>query len=189
MDRLTFEKALDDISANESAGYGFSLTVLKEYFSKGVQLLADNELNPALPEQAFEITRGQLAQFVAGNLESPGYRTSRALSLALVPAGDPTLRETTPDTVSKLTLDEVKQYHAATVRPDLTTIVVIGDVTPEEARTAIEKWFGELEGIRPHAGHGSAADSREQAIGGQCARRPGRAGHGYAGRATEPESL
>ena len=142
MDRLTFQKALDDISANESAGARFSLSVLKEYFSKGVQLLADNELNPALPEQAFEITRGQLAQFVAGNLVSPGYRASRALSLALVPAGDPTLRETTPDTVSKLTLDEVKQYHAATVRPDLTTIVVIGDITPEEARATIEKWFG-----------------------------------------------
>ena len=142
MDRLTFQKALDDISANESAGARFSLSVLKEYFSKGVQLLADNELNPALPEQAFEITRGQLAQFVAGNLVSPGYRASRALSLALVPAGDPTLRETTPDTVSKLTLDEVKQYHSATVRPDLTTIVVIGDITPEEARATIEKWFG-----------------------------------------------
>jgi zinc protease len=142
MDRLTFEKALDDISANESAGFRFSLSVLKEYFSRGVQLLADNELNPALPEQAFEITRGQMAQFVAGNLQSPGYRTSRALDLALVPAGDPVLRETLPETVSKLTLDEVKQYHAATVRPDLTTIVVIGDITPDEARTTVEKWFG-----------------------------------------------
>jgi zinc protease len=143
MDRLTFQKALDDIAANESAGYRFSLTVLKEYFSKGVQLLADNELHPALPEEAFEITRGQTAQFVAGNLQSPGYRTSRALNMALVPAGDPILRETTPDTVSKLTLDEVKQYHVATVRPDLTTIVVIGDITPDEARTAIEKGFGD----------------------------------------------
>jgi zinc protease len=148
-DRLTFQKALDDIAANESAGYRFSLNVLKEYFSQGVELLADNELHPALPEQAFEITRGQLAQFAAGSLESPGYRTSRALNLALVPAGDPILRETTPDTVSKLTLDEVKQFHAATVRPDLTTIVVIGDITPEEARTAIEKWFGDWKATGP----------------------------------------
>ncbi len=149
MDRLTFQKALDDIAASESAGYRFSLSVLKEYFSRGVQLLADNELHPALPEQAFEITRGQTAQFAAGNLQSPGYRTSHALNLALVPAGDPILRETTPDTVSKLTLDEVKQYHAATVRPDLTTIVVIGDITPDEARTAIEKWFGDWKASGP----------------------------------------
>ncbi len=143
LDRLAFQKALDDIAANESAGYRFSLSVLKEYFSRGVELLADNELHPALPDQAFVITRNQTAQFVAGNLQSPGYRTSRALDVALVPAGDPTLRETTPETVSKITLDEVRQYHAATVRPDLTTIVVIGDVTPDEARTVIEKWFGD----------------------------------------------
>jgi zinc protease len=143
LDRLAFQKALDDIAANESAGYSFSVRVLKEYFSRGVQLLADNELHPALPEQAFMITRQQIARFVAGSLQSPGYRTSRALDLALLPAGDPVLRQATPQTVMKLSLDDVRQYHAATIRPDLTTMVVIGDVTPEEARTVIEKWFGD----------------------------------------------
>jgi zinc protease len=142
LDRLAFQKALDDIAANENAGSGFSLSVLKEYFSRGVELLADNELHPALPEQAFEITQQQTAQYLVGQMQSPGYRASRALTSALVPVGDPTLREATPATVSKLTLAEVKQFHDATVRPDLTTIVVIGDVTPEEARQTIEKWFG-----------------------------------------------
>jgi zinc protease len=143
LDRLAFQKALDDIAANESAGYGFSLSVLKEYFSRGVELLAQNELHPALPEHAFVITQRQTAQFVAGNLESPGYKTDRALDSALLPSGDPVLRETTPETISKATLDDVKQYHDATVRPDLTTIVVIGDVTADEAKTVIEKWFGD----------------------------------------------
>jgi zinc protease len=142
LDRLAFQKALDDIAANENAGFSFSVAVLKEHFSRGVELLADNELHPALPEQAFAVVRQQTSQFVAGNLESPGYRTSRALDLALLPAGDPVLREATPATLAKVSLDDVKQYHDTTVRPDLTTIVVIGDVTPEEARTVIEKWFG-----------------------------------------------
>jgi zinc protease len=149
LDRLAFQKALDDIAASESAGYHFSLSVLKEYFSRGVELLADNELHPALPAQAFAITQHQTAQFVAGNLESPGYRTSRALDLALLPAGDPELRETTPATVSKVTLDAVKQYHDSTIRPDLTTIVVIGDVTADEAKAVIEKWFGDWKAAGP----------------------------------------
>ncbi|MFZ0394552.1 MAG: pitrilysin family protein [Terracidiphilus sp.] len=149
LDRIAFQKALDDIAANESAGYGFSLRALKEYFSRGVQLLADNELHPALPAQAFKITQMQTARFVAGNLMSPGYRTSRAMDLALLPAGDPSLRQTTPKTVSSLTLDEVKQYHEATVRPDLTTIVVIGDVTAGEAKSVIEKWFGDWKATGP----------------------------------------
>jgi zinc protease len=149
LDRLAFQKALDDIAANESAGFNFSVAVLKEHFSRGVELLADNELHPALPAEAFAVVQRQTAEYVAGELQSPGYRTSRALDLALLPAGDPVLRQATPATVNKVTLDEVKQYHAATFRPDLTTIVVIGDVTPEEARAVIEKWFGDWKASGP----------------------------------------
>jgi zinc protease len=149
LDRLAFQKALDGIAADESAGYRFSLNVLKDHFSRGVQLLADNELHPALPAQAFAITRQKTMQFVAGNLHSPGYRTSRALDIALLPAGDPALREATPATISRLTLDKLKQYHAATIRPDLTTIVVIGDVTPEDAKTVIRKYFGDWKAVGP----------------------------------------
>ncbi len=151
LDRLQFQKALDDIAAAESAGTNFSLKVLKQDFGRGVELLADNELNPALPRKAFEIVQQQAAQEVAGELESPGYRTQRALSMALLPAKDPLLRETTPKTVSAVTYDDVQRYHTVTYRPDLTTITVIGDITPEEARTAIEKSFGgwKVEGAKP----------------------------------------
>ena len=149
LDRLAFQKELDDIAANESAGFGFSLSVLKEHFSRGIQLLADNELHPALPAEAFAVVQKQSEDFVAGNLQSPGYRTSRALDLALLPANDPELREVTPATLSKVTLDQVKQYHASTIRPDLTTIVVIGDVSAAEAKDVIAKWFGDWKATGP----------------------------------------
>jgi len=142
LDRLAFQKALDDIAANETAGYDFSVQVLKDNFSRGVELLADNELHPALPAEAFSVVKDQTTQFVAGNMKSPGYRTSRALDIALLPPNDPVLREATPASLSTVTLDDVKQFHAVTVRPDLTTIVVIGDTTPEEAKAVLTKWFG-----------------------------------------------
>jgi zinc protease len=149
LDRLAFQKALDDIAADESAGFNFSLHVLKQDFSRGIQLLADNELSPALPREAFDVIKPQTAQFVAGRIKSPGYRADHALNVALLPANDPVLWETTPQTVSSLTLTDVKQYYAKTMRPDLTTIVVIGDVTPEEARSAIERWFGPWKSVGP----------------------------------------
>jgi len=142
LDRLAFQKALDDIAAEESAGPSFSVAVLKKYFDRGVQLLADNELHPALPEPAFKVVKAQTADSVGGLLKSPGYLAERALEFGLLPKNDPALRQPTPKTVDGLTPADVHDYYARAYRPDLTTIVVIGDVTPDEARTEIEKWFG-----------------------------------------------
>jgi zinc protease len=141
LDRLAFQKALDDIGANESAGADFSLQVTTDNFERGMQLLADNELSPALPADDFKIIQTQLAASVAGELCSPDHLNSHALAEALFPKGDPAQRETTPDSVKSLTIDDVKNYYASAFRPDLTTIVVIGNVTPESAVTAVSKYF------------------------------------------------
>jgi zinc protease len=149
LDRLALQKALDDIGAYESAGTDFSLQVLTRYFDRGLQLLADNELHPALPEGAFKIVRQQVAATVAGQLQSPDYMEARALKIALFPKDDPTLRQATPETVSSLTLQQVRDYYKKTFRPDLTTIVVIGMITPDEAKEAIEKYFGTWKAMGP----------------------------------------
>lgn len=142
LDRLAFQKALDDIGANESAGGSFSLQVLAPDFERGLALLAQNELHPALPAPAFAVVRQQTAGLAAGELKSPGYLASRALQQALVPAQDPTLRQVLPANVSKLTLADVRAYQAKAYRPGLATIVVIGNINPARARAAVERDFG-----------------------------------------------
>jgi zinc protease len=140
-DRIAFQKELDDIAADESAGTDFSVAVLANHFERGVELLADNELHPALPDRAFQVVQKQTAETVAGELESPDYLTRRTLNAGLYPKDDPTQRQATPQTVSSLTLQEVKDFYSHAFRPDLTTIVVIGNVTPEQAKEAVTKYF------------------------------------------------
>lgn len=142
LDRVAFARALDDIAAQESAGAEFSLSVLSSDFDRGVQLLADNQLHPALPSRAFTVVQQQLAYAVKGEMQTPDYLTNRALEKALYPQDDPTQREPTPETISALSLDDVKSYYQNVFRPDLTTIVVIGDVTPDAAAQSITHWFG-----------------------------------------------
>jgi zinc protease len=151
LDRVAYQKALDDIGANESAGTDFSLEVLANQFDRGVELLAQNELHPAMPEDAFKIIQGQLSASVAGELQSPGYLTQHALQSALLPKDDPSLRHATPASVQSLNLADVRSYHSRVYRPDLTTIVVIGKITPERARAVIERNFGawKAEGAKP----------------------------------------
>jgi zinc protease len=149
LDRLRFQEALDAIAANEAAGTSFSLQVLSDQLNRGVELLADNLLRPALPEPAFAVVKAETKSAVAGRLQSPGYLARRALRTDLYPKDDPSLREATPETVQSLTLEDVKAYYAKVFRPDMTTIVVIGNVTPEQARAAIEKYFGEWKATGP----------------------------------------
>lgn len=142
LDRLAFQKALDDIAANVSAGSQFSLEILEPDLDRGMQLLADNLLNPALPKRAFEVVRHQAVAALAGQRQSPSYLAHRTLATALYPKGDPALREPTHQTLQALTLDDVKGYYRTTFRPDMTTIVVIGAITPEQAAEVVRKYFG-----------------------------------------------
>ena len=149
LDRLAFQKALDDIAAEVSSGTSFVLKVLSNHFERGVELLADNELRPALPEDAFKIVRNQVAGAVAGELQSPDYLAARAVKIALFPPHDATLRQATPTTVNGLSLDDVKHYFKSVYRPDKAAIVVIGNVTPKRAKAVIERYFGSWKAVGP----------------------------------------
>ncbi len=142
LDRLAFQKALDDIGAESSAGTAFSVQSLPAQFERGVQLLAENELSPALPEDAFKTVQQRLAHEVAGQLKSPDFLTRQAATSALFPKDDPSLRHATPATVESLTLQDIKDFYQKTFRPDLATIVVMGNITPDEAKSVITRYFG-----------------------------------------------
>jgi zinc protease len=141
-DRIAFQAELDKISATVSAGTDFSLQVLSKDFDRGMQLLADDELHPSFDAKAFSIVQQQSVGTLQGVMTSPDHLAEVALSEALYPVGDPYRTWPSPTTAGAVTLDDVKAWYAAAYRPDLTTIVVIGDITADDAKAAVEKYFG-----------------------------------------------
>ena len=139
--RIELRQQLDQIAADVTAGTDFSLRVLSDKFDRGVQLLADEELHPAFPAQAFQIVKGQAVGALSGEMTSPDHLADVALNKALFPATDPVQKFPTPQTAGTVTLDDVKTYYANAYRPDMTTVVVIGDVTPAQAKATFEKYF------------------------------------------------
>ena len=75
--------------------------------------------------------------------------TDRAFHKLLFPDNDPTLRQSTPATVSAISIQDVRNYYQRVFRPDLTTIVVMGEITPSQAREVVEKYFGEWKASGP----------------------------------------
>jgi zinc protease len=141
-DRIGLQTELDKIAATATAGTDFGVSVLSSHFERGVELLADEELHPAMREADFKIVAGQMVGGLTGEMTSPDHLTQVALNKALYPVGDPAQRFATPKSVSALTLADAKQWYATAYRPDMTTVVVIGDTTPEAARALFERYFG-----------------------------------------------
>lgn len=148
-DRVAFQTELDKIAASTEAGTDFGLDVLSSHFDRGMQLLADEELHPAFRSADFAIVRTQSVGELAGEMSTPQHLADVALNKALYPPGDPKQRFATPASLGSLTLADVQNWYAAAYRPDLTTIVVIGDTTPDAARAIVEKYFGAWKAAGP----------------------------------------
>ncbi len=141
-DRLGLRRELDKIAADVQAGTGFSLTTPSQNFDRGVALLADEELHPSFPQSGFVAVKQEEFGSVQGVVTSPDHLVQVAVRKALLPATDPEQRFATPATVTAVTLDDVKAYYASVYRPDMTTIVVVGNVDPKHAKDVFEKDFG-----------------------------------------------
>jgi zinc protease len=148
-DRNAYQRALDDLDSDASAGTEFALQTTAPAFERAVSLLAENELRPRFDEPTFELARRQALEELATTLNSTHSSATRQAATKLLPPGDPELREPSLDGIAHLNIDDVRAYYAATIRPDTTTIVVVGNVTPDAARAAIERVFGTWQAAGP----------------------------------------
>jgi len=141
-DRLAFQSELDAIAAGVAVGTSFSLSVPRDGFARGLDLLAEDELRPRFAAADFATVHERFARAIAGLERSPEYKAQVALATALYPPGDPRRQFTTSASVARITPAHVRSWYDAAYRPDLATIVVVGDVSPERARAEIERTFG-----------------------------------------------
>jgi zinc protease len=141
-DRVAFERAQDDIDSEVAGGSGFGLQTTSGSFERAVALLAENQLQPRFDEATFELARRRAIEELETSLNGSNTIAMRRADRKLLPASDPELREPTPAEMRDLTLDDVRDYYAKTIRPDLATIVVIGNVTPQRAQDAVGAAFG-----------------------------------------------
>ena len=89
LDRVAFQQALDAIGAEEQAGTDFSLRCCSEYFDRAVELLADNQLHPALPDAALQVLRSQLSRRGRGAQRKPRLPHAALAAQGALPAERP----------------------------------------------------------------------------------------------------
>lgn len=107
-----------------------------------LDVLADAETAPRLAPDAVARERAALRAELAERDADPEARAEVAFARALYAAGDPVLREPTPQSVAAIGRADVVAYARRYFRPDRTTIVVAGDVRPDAVRAVVAARFG-----------------------------------------------
>jgi zinc protease len=138
----TRRQAIDDMGAQIDFGQDFSAKGLGRDFERIVAIVADGEEHPAFPEPWFSRDRGQIANSLTAEANISGQAIDHLYQEHLLAPDDPALRRPNADTVSSITRDDLLAFVGRYWRPDLTTIAVVGDVTPQQVRAAFESAFG-----------------------------------------------
>ena len=149
LDRQSFQRALDGIDTTLGGGSSFGVQTTTRNFDRAVTLLAQNELQPRLDQPTFDVVRRRAIDQLQTELNSAHTVALQRSAEKLLPCNDPELRQPTIAGVQGISLDETKAYYAKTMRPDLTTIVVVGNVNAQQARASIDRAFGGWHAVGP----------------------------------------
>ena len=157
----------DDLGASVDLGQHFSAHGYARDFGTLLSILADGAEHPTFPDIWLAQERSQLANSVQSEQQLSGILIQHVYLARLLQPRDPALHFATADTVSSITRDDLLAYARKYWRPDLTTIAIVGDVTPEQAHAAVERAFGSWDKI------GAAPSLSQPAL------PPAHGGHGY----------
>ena len=120
-----------------------SARVLKKDADLGFTLLADVLQHPAFHKQEFERVRTQILGEILSDDDDPGNVAMKAFH-QLIFHGHPYSwpAHGVEDTLNKITVADVQQFHAREYLPNQTILVIVGDLTQEQAVTLVQTHFG-----------------------------------------------
>ena len=119
-----------------------NLSILKKDIELGFDLLSDIILNPSFPENELDKKRKRIKARLKAQEDDPGFVASREFKKAVFgshPYGR--LVEGSPETLDKITRRDIVDFHSAYYIPNNAVMSVVGDITPEEVKNLLRKYF------------------------------------------------
>jgi len=127
-----------------------TITVVKKDFLLAMDLLSDVVLHPSFQPQEVERKRRQILSNLEVESVDPGYLAQVVAARVLYglhPYGLP--EDGTSDSVKAITPDDLREFQKARYVPQGSFLSIAGDVTPDEAFAAAQKFLGDWAGVSP----------------------------------------
>lgn len=124
----------------------FSGKSLSRNFDQLIDLLSDQLRNPSFPEYQLNKFKAEVMTSLDQEVSDTGSMSYHDFNRNIYPVGHPARCQTLDEdreTVTAITRDDIIAFHKEHYGPETTVIVVVGDITPDEAVATIEKYFGD----------------------------------------------
>lgn len=141
-DELDFVGSELSVYANYDASIG-SLLTLKEYLDKSVELIADVFLNPVFPEKEFKRLKSELLTDLTAQKARPDIIANNIFNKMLFGETHPygSDYDGSEETIKKINLTDIKEYYNNNYLPNNSSIIIVGDISKEEAVFIVKKYF------------------------------------------------
>jgi zinc protease len=133
-----------DISSNANYdGSYVNLLTLKEHLHKAMELYADVVLHPSFPASEFDRLKKELLTRLLQQKDRPDAVATNIFNVCLFGKNHPYGYQIsgTDETVQAMLLDDVYKFYKTYYVPNNATLVIVGDITKEEAVKVVEKYF------------------------------------------------
>jgi predicted Zn-dependent peptidase len=121
-----------------------SVDSLSRTFGEAMAIFADVNRRPMLPESSLDRVRSERLMELLQQKDDPGTIAGKRFSKLIYGGG--TYGNTVignPESVARITVDDIRRYFATHYVPNNGSIVVAGDVAAEKALDALTRFFGD----------------------------------------------
>ena len=122
-----------------------SLACTRMHFDRSWQLFTDVVLRPSFTKEDVALVQERTVVSLSDDTDNPDVYLQR-LQDKIAYAGHPYLNSTsgTPETVAKLTPEDLRAYHTKLMETSRLLLVIVGDLNANEVRSLIESSLGKL---------------------------------------------
>jgi zinc protease len=141
---------LEQFAADVSIGIGrqsgsASLDVLSKDVKRGLEIFAGLIRTPAFDPARVELVKLQAIEGIRRRQDNPGSIVGREFAKMLYGAAHPSARESSLDSVTRITRDDLVTFHHNTIHPNGMILGVTGDFKRDEMVASLRTVFGNWE--------------------------------------------
>ncbi len=139
---------LEQLAVDVSIGIGrqsgsASLDVLSKDMDRGLEIFASLLRTPSFEPARVELAKLQAIEGIRRRQDNPGSVVGREFAKMLYGSDHPTARESSVDSIRRITRDDLVAFHHNTVQPNGMILGVTGDFKRDQMLTSLRSVFGD----------------------------------------------